>query len=277
MQKLLHDDGSTTTYRSDTMHNENLQLVAQLTRQNRLLKGVLAATGASLALITLSGATTANQPVKFTEIDVERINIVTPDGKKDIVIANRNRLPLPVVDGKMAASGRGEKPGLIFYNTAGDENGGLIFDGKLDDKGKPQSGMHFSMDRFGGDQQLSLGHYENGGAMETGLKVYDRGLARDYEPLYEAYEKAAPGPEKDALLQKWKDAGGQQTSRMFVGRTRGQSSAVILADAKGRARIMMTVSPDGKASLEFRDDQGKVIQRLPQEAKVAQADTPATK
>jgi hypothetical protein len=146
------------------------------------------------------------------------------------------------------------------------ENGGLIFDGKLGANGKPEAGMHFSMDRFGGDQQLALGHYENGGTMESGLKVFDRGLAKDYQPLWDAYQKAAPGAEKEALLQRWKDAGGRQTSRLFVGKTRGQSSAVILADNQGRPRIMMTVAPDGQPALVFMDDAGKELQRLPQTA-----------
>lgn len=62
--------------------------------------------------------------------------------------------------------------------------------------------MHLSMDRFGGDQPLSLGNYEDGGTMESGLNIYDRGMAAEYLPLRDAYDKAAPGPEKDALLKK---------------------------------------------------------------------------
>lgn len=39
---------------------------------------------------------------------------------------------------------------------------------------------------------------------------------------------------------------------------------MILADAQGRAKIMMLVTPDGKPSLQFLDDAGKVVQQLPQ-------------
>lgn len=242
-------------------------LVSELRRQNRLLKGTLGVGAAALAVVLLGGAATSDGGHgRFGEIDVERINVLGPDGKPEIVIANRQRLPTPIVDGKPTSSDRGKVPGLVFYNATGDEMGGLIFDGKLDADGKPSAGMHFSMDRFGGDQQLALGHYEGRGNMNTGLNVYDRGLAKDYAGVYEAYQRAPEGAEKQALLQKWKDAGGQQTRRVFVGRTPGKSSAVILADAQGRPKIMMLVTPDGKPSLQFLDDAGKVVQQLPQGA-----------
>lgn len=244
--------------------NQQQELIHQLNRQNRLLKQTLGISAAGMAVLLLVAAKPTENHGKFSEIDVERINIVTPEGKNEMVIANHLRLPEPIVDGKPGKRSGPQRPGMIFYNALGDENGGFIFDGKTDEKGRPISGMHLSMDRFGGDQQLSLGHYESGGTMESGLKIYDRGLKKDYEDLYDAYEKAAAGPEKDALLQKWKDAGGQQTNRLFVGKTRGKSSAIILADAKGKARIMMLVTPEGKPMLNFLDDNGKVIQSLPQ-------------
>lgn len=185
-------------------------------------------------MLLLTAATSTDGRTRFSEIDVERINIMGPNGKPDMVIANRERLPQPIINGK------------------------------LDENGKPDAGMHLSMDRFAGDQQISLGHDESGGTLESGLKVDDRGLPAEYSPLREAYDKAAPGPEKDALLKKWKEAGGQQTSRMFVGKTRGKSSAVVLAAADGKPRIMMLVTPEGKASLDFYDETGKVVQHFPQ-------------
>lgn len=240
----------------------NDELVLSLQKQNRLLKSLL---GLGVLVGLLVAAKTPSRQ-RFEELDAERINIVTPDGKRELVLANRFRLPAPVVDGKEQASQRGQRAGLVFYNQAGDECGGLIWDGKLDAKRHPESGMHFSMDRFGGDQQLALGHYEDGGTMETGLTVYDRGLSKDYEPLFDAYRKAPEGPEKEALKRKWEEAGGPQTPRVFVGRTRGQSSAVIMADKNGLPRIMMLVTQDGTPILRFLDAQGNVVQQLPEKA-----------
>jgi len=239
----------------------NQELIRTLQHQNRLLKKALGLGCVALTVCLLVAADSAR--AHFTEIDVERINIISKEGKKELVIANHNRLPGVVSEGKEETDHR-HMPGLVFYNEVGDECGGLIWNGKLDEKGKAKSGMHFSMDRFGGDQQMALGHYEDGGFMDTGLKVYDRGLSKDYGPIWQAYQSAQAGPEKDLLKKKWEEAGGRQTSRVFVGRTRGKSSAVILADAKGRPRIMMLVSPEGQPTLQFLNEQGDVIQSLPQ-------------
>lgn len=236
-------------------------LVLSLHRQNRLLKRGLGLAAAGLTVLLLTAANPSARQT-FTEIDVERINVVSREGKRALVIANRDRLPGAIIDGKESPDRR-NMPGILYYNAQGDECGGLIFDGKPGANGKPESGMHFSMDRFGGDQQLALGHYERGGVMETGLNVYDRGLQAAYGPLWEALQKAPEGPAREALRQRWIDAGGQQTQRLFVGRTRGKSSAVILADAHGKPHIMMLVTPEGQPMLQFLDDQGRVIQTLP--------------
>jgi len=238
-------------------------LVLSLQKQNRILKQCLGLGGLALSAALLVAAKSPSDKTRFAEIDAERINIINPNGKTEMVLANRTRLPKAIMDGKESGDDR-HKPGLIFFNEVGDECGGLIFDGKLDAKGKPSSGMHFSMDRFGGDQQLALGHYEVGGSMETGLNVFDSGLSKDIDPLYKAYEKAPEGSEKEALKKKLEEPGFLQTKRVFIGKTRGKSSAVILADAKGKPRIMMLVTPEGQPTLQFMDEKGKVIQTLPQ-------------
>jgi hypothetical protein len=237
-------------------------LLNTLERQNRLLKACLAVTALTLAVLLSTAAVARPGSQRLTELDVERINIIGPDGKREMVLANRLRLPKAVLAGREVPEAR-HKPGILFYNQAGDECGGLLFDGRQDGQGKPNAGVHFSMDRFGGDQQLALGSYEENGFMETGLNVFDRGLAAAYAPLYQTYLQTPAGPAKEALKQRWQEAGGEEIQRLFVGRTRGQSSAVILADAKGRPRIMMLVTPEGQAMLNFLDENGQILQSLP--------------
>lgn len=244
----------------------NLPLVAELRRQNRLLKTGLALAIATLAGFGLMGAKPADGNARFDQIDVRRINLVNADGRTALMLASHGRIPdETTIGGRTVTSDRRDVAGLIFFGSNGDEVGGLIYDAKPGEDGKPHAGVHLSMDRYGGDQQLALHHYEGRGSMETGLSVYDRGLEKDYGPLWEEYLKTPDGPEKDALRQRWKDAGGQQTTRLFVGRTRGQSPAVILADPKGRPRLMMLVTPDGQPSLQFLDEHGEVLQSLPQQ------------
>ena len=237
-------------------------VINTLRRQNRQLKLLTAAVLASAGAVLLMGAS-SNRVASFDEMNVSRINVLNADGSRAMVLAARGRLPGPVINGSEKASERGDKPGLVFYNADGDEVGGLIFDGKLDGKGKPLGGVHLSMDRFGGDQQVSLHQHEGGGSMETGLSVYDRGLERDYGALYDQFVDMPDGPQRTALVNKWKEAGGQQRQRLFVGRTRGDSSALVLADKQGRPRIMLTVSPKGEPALEILDESGEVIDSLP--------------
>ena len=51
-----------------------------------------------LALTAFQSQST--QPTKFAEIDVERINIVEPDGKLRMVLSNRPRSIGPIYKGK---------------------------------------------------------------------------------------------------------------------------------------------------------------------------------
>lgn len=240
------------------------EVFAQLRAQNRLLKLCLLAVALLAGSALLMGAVSSRGKAEFAEISVQRINIVGKDGALAMVLAGRGLLPGPIIGGKETESERGEKPGMVFFNTVGDEVGGLIYDGALDADGRASGGVHLSMDRFGGDQQLALHHYDLKGSMETGLSVFDRGLASDYEPLYKQFKDLPQGPERQALTEKWKEAGGQQVQRLFVGRTLSNSSAVVLADGEGRPKIIMMVETDGTPSLQFLDNEGEVLQSFPE-------------
>ena len=63
----------------------------------------------------------------FSEIDVERLNIVEKDGKLRLVIANKELTPGPVERGVPFGYGSGRRTGFIFYNDEGTECGGLAF------------------------------------------------------------------------------------------------------------------------------------------------------
>ena len=68
---------------------------------------------------------------KFTEIDVERINVVEPDGKYRLVISNRPRSIGAVYKMQSFGYAGGNRPGLIWFNDEGTENGGMTFTGRL--------------------------------------------------------------------------------------------------------------------------------------------------
>ena len=108
------------------------------------------------------------QTPKFTEIDVERINIVEPNGHYRMVLSNRPRSIGPIAYGKPFGYPGGGRPGIIFFNDEGTENGGLTFDGKTEN-GKFSSTVHMSFDQYNQDQVVVLQYNdENGTRRRTG-------------------------------------------------------------------------------------------------------------
>src|SRR5919106_6575377 len=75
----------------------------------------------------------SGERVRFAEIDVERINVVEPDGTVRVVISNNACFPAPVVQGKAGTRAGGPLAGLILYN--GDECGGLYGYGRTAEDG----------------------------------------------------------------------------------------------------------------------------------------------
>ena len=174
---------------------------------------------------------------KFGEIDVERINIVERDGQVKMVISNRERFPDPgnVVTGKFQKRAGLKSPGITFYNEKGDECGGLIYTSKEEADGKYVAGSLLALDKYNGDQVMGMQYEEAGNKRVVGLHVWDQ---------------------PDAQQAK-------ASQRVFVGRSQDRAAKVTLSDADGRVRIRMVVAQGGEAKLEFLDENGKVLQTLP--------------
>lgn len=76
------------------------------------------------------------------------------------------------------------------------------------------------------------------------------------------------GPEKTAAMKEWQEAymksqiGG--ALRVFVGRGSDNEAAVCLNDTTGKPRIVLSVDGSNTPSLQFLDENGKVIYRIPE-------------
>src|ERR1041384_8832650 len=123
---------------------------------DRLLKAYAVAVTALLGVFSVAAFRQAAQKTKFTEIDVERINIVEPDGKLRMVISNRPRSIGPIYKGKPFGYPGGTRQGIIFFNDEGTENGGLTLTGQRGADGKYQASTHMSFDQFDQDQIVVL-------------------------------------------------------------------------------------------------------------------------
>lgn len=99
----------------------------QIERDVRFLKRYAIVTSTMLVVLTVAAFTRTSRNAKFDEIDVQRINVVEPNGHYRMVISNRPRSIGPVYKGAPFGYPGGGRPGIIFFNDEGTENGGLTF------------------------------------------------------------------------------------------------------------------------------------------------------
>jgi hypothetical protein len=239
-------------------------MLTKLEKEVRFLKAYAVIATLVCAVFFLTAFTLQTRNQKFEEIDVERINVVEKDGKLKLVISNGERQHPGTIDGRTLA--RKRPPGLLFFNEAGDECGGLSFNGNQRD-GKGNAGALLAFDRFRQDQTVGLQYGESNGQYFSGLRVWDRPEA-SLGPVIDkltAIEKMSDGPEKTAAMQALREsAGAGVADRVMVGRDREQAAVVRLSDVKGRPRIKLSVDAAGSPKLEFLDETGKVTHSLPQ-------------
>lgn len=215
-------------------------------------------------LMTLTGA--AQRHVKFDEITVGRINIEEPDGTKRLVISNRAQFPGAFIDGKeIARPDRREFAGMLFVDESGNENGGLIQKGSVGDKG-PDAGLSLTFDRFRQDQALQLLHRSNANDSTTNVIINDvpDGMTWPIAAWRAANEQAAKlaPEERRAFYARLAEEGKVMQNRIRLGTTRDKGSALELKDARGRARMSLLVSADGKAEIRMLDESGKVLKSI---------------
>ena len=205
---------------------------------------------------------------RFKEISVERINVMEPDGKYRMVISNRPRSIGPIYKGKPFGYEGGTRPGIIFFNDEGTENGGLTFVGKKDSLGRVDAGTHMSFDQFNQDQVLTFDYTERRGARNIGMSVLDRreddifDLVEEQKAIMKMTDTAA----RTAALQRWsgpRNGVPLAAQRLFIGRDPAKSAIVNLRDPQGRPRLRMLVDSLGAGRIEFLDERGTVTRTIP--------------
>lgn len=224
------------------------------------------------AIMTLSGASDPGRRASFDEITVGRINIVEPDGTKRLIISNKAQFPGDFIQGKEGARpDRRSFAGMLFINEEGTENGGLIQKGSIGADGKISSGLSLTFDRFRQDQALQLINNDSATHQMSGLLVNDvpaytlTSLA-DYKSFRDESGKL-PEAERRAYWSKLAEEGRLPQNRIWLGNTGSKGSVLQLKDAKGRVRMMLMVSADGKAEIQMLDEQGKVSKSITPDSK----------
>ena len=216
------------------------------------------------AATVLSGFAPRSKKTVFDEIDVQRINVVEPDGTLRMIVSSKKKCPGIIIQGKEYPHETRQTAGIIFFNDEGTENGGLTFSGSKDKDGKAHSSGHLSFDQYMQDQVFTIDASEDNGQRRSGLSVVDRG---DYSILETiellARTKGLPQTERQAAMKKFFESHPGDAQRMYLGRARDRSVGLTLKDPQGHDRIVMRVAADGTPSLQFLDEKGTVVANFP--------------
>jgi hypothetical protein len=219
----------------------------------------------SLVLIVLCTAA-FRQPAtaqKFGHVVVERLDIVDANGTLRMVIANKDRMHPGVIEGRTIDRAR-PVAGMLFFNEAGDEIGGLTFTGReVEGERRANAGLMFDQHRQ--DQTIGISYQESAGRRSAGLQVWDRaetGLGALVDALNAANKLT--GAERAKAIAAARASAPPGPRRVFVGKNTDRAATVSLADADGKPRLTLTVDAAGNPRIEFLDASGKVLSRLPQ-------------
>ena len=229
--------------------------------------------GNSIMFLTLGtillGGFNAQQPAVLS---VERINIVDSAGHLALVLSNGSRLPGITWAGKEYVKPRGRRgsAGMIFYNEAGDEVGGLVYRGAPSGPRDTSTAFgHLSFDQWKQNQVVALQYLDNGTNRSAGLRVWDRppGTPTEAEAhavLGQQIGVTQPGPVRDSLRREYMrlEVAASGQLRAFLGSANGVA-ALELRDVNGHVRIRLSVDTVGTAQLAFLDTLGRVTTTYP--------------
>ena len=245
--------------------------IERLEREIRVLKGyAVLSTTVFVALLFGGGGVAQGQRQRFTEIDVERVNIVEPDGRLALAIANTQRIAAPMIDGKELprelSQGRIGSAGMIFFDPRGTEVGGLIFRTEVRPDGTYSATRSLTFDQHNQDQVVGLQYSDNGKTRGQGLSVWDRPTSISLKEILDTVQGTpdrAAVEKRFAELAKERGEAVQGPRRVFLG-SQDRTAALRLMDTSGRERIRMVVDAANTARMEFLDETGKVVYALPQ-------------
>jgi len=208
-----------------------------------------------------------NENKIIKHIRAERIDIVEPDGTLRMGLFNSENVPPAMMDGvdflPGHRSGMGMS-GILFYNTEGDECGGLIFGSEKGEDGTYKSNLSMTFDQYKQDQTVQIMMSEENGERQYGFRVFDRpdNNLRDFVELQKALSVAKDSEEKERLQAELTALSAGHEMRMHAGKLNDGSVGVNLYGKDGKPRIKVYVDADDNPCFEFLDADGNVIKKI---------------
>ncbi len=231
-------------------------------------------------VVLLLTAFRQNGNQKFSQIDVERINIVEKDGTVKLIITNRESFPTEeeVINGRPGGHEfRGKSAGMLFFNDDGIETGGFVFHGEKTEEGHG-TGLSFTFDQYDGDQvmQIITQDYQQGDQRIVHSKLLFNDQPKNVTQLElirivrELRQLQEENPQEAA--KRWQEIQNQQlggTLRIELGKILDQNynsnDGLFLYDSKGNPRAMFFIDSENNPKLVFLDENNNIIASYPEE------------
>jgi hypothetical protein len=180
-----------------------------------------------------AGTPPTQQSATFDTLTVQRINVVEPDGKPRLVIANTARFPGAIVRGKEYPRSINSTAGILFFDESGSEIGGLALT-KLGTDNMANLTFDYAYQPTDGIYAIRR-ESADGQHWQAGFGISDR---RPYEP---GPIESSQGTPRIALIDKDQDA------------------QLLISDAAGHPRIRLSVPKSGEPKIEMLNAQGGII------------------
>jgi hypothetical protein len=170
----------------------------------------------------------------YDTLTVQRINVVDPDGKLRLVIANGAQMPGAIIHGKTYQRSINDVAGLVFLDVKGEETGGVVTArvGNSDVTNFIFDCTYQPTDCIKVVKQESV----DGTRLRAGFDIFDR---RPYTGAVESSQ----GILRIALADE------------------NQNAQLLISDPQGRPRIRIGVDKSGEPSIAMLSADGKETYR----------------
>lgn len=207
----------------------------------------------------------SNKKNKYSELDVEKLNIVDKNGKVKMKLFTQDNIPPLIMDGEdILPDHRQNDPisGLMFYNGKGEETGGLIYGSEEDETGNLHAGASLTFDQYEQDQVVQMSYVENSGKRSYGFSIYDRPDASLSKLIKKQNEINNTNLTTEEKEEAYRDLYKGNAPRAFMGKEENGEVSMKLMDSKGNPRIRLVVDENDVPRMEFLNGKGEVTYKL---------------
>lgn len=203
---------------------------------------------------------------KFTELNVEKLNIVDPNGKVKMKLFTQDDIPPVIMNGKDNFPGHRQNDpisGIMFYNGKEEECGGLIYGSEEDENGNLYAVASLTFDQYEQDQVVQMSYQEESGKSFYGFSLYDRPETPIWKLIEDENKIRNSNMDDESKKRAYQDVYKGNAPRAFIGKAQNGDVSVKMMDSKGKDRIRMVIDENDIPRMEFLNEKGEVTFKLP--------------